>query len=108
MRIERQGVLSAEYDAATQTLLVQFARGASYEYYAVPPAVFDWLCRCAEPGGYARRMLTPHYRYRALPQAAVTPEQDLTGALQASIERLERAAATRREEPQAFDAPVSS
>jgi hypothetical protein len=108
MRIERQGVQSAEYDVATQTLQVQFARGAGYEYYAVPQAVFDWLCRCAEPGGYVRRMLTPRYRYRAVPMAEVTPEQDLADVLQASIERLERAAAVRRDEPRVSDTPASS
>jgi KTSC domain len=91
-RIERQGVQGASYDDTTQTLRIVFARGAEYEYYEVPRAVFEWLCRSAEPGGYVQRILTPRYRYRAVKGVRPeTAEQDLIATLQASIERLAQA-----------------
>jgi KTSC domain len=87
--INKQGVVGAGYDAASQTLRVEFARGVRYEYRQVPEAVFDWLCRTSEPGGYVRRILTPRYAYRVLPSVGA-PEPDLAALLRASLEQLLR------------------
>jgi KTSC domain len=87
-RIEKEGVLGATYDEATSTLCVEFMRGVRYHYFDVPRSVYTWLCRTAEPGGYVRRILTPRYRYRALPSVGKVIEQDLVRALEASLARL--------------------
>lgn len=53
----RPRTLSAGYDSETQTLQVTFREGAVYNYYNVPPAVWQQYKKSASPGKFINRRL---------------------------------------------------
>lgn len=73
---------SIGYDAESLTLEIEFQNGRVYAYYGVEPAVFDWLMRTTDKGGYFNRIIRDQYE-----EADVSPvvEQDLLEALRASV-----------------------
>lgn len=81
-------VLSAGYDPDTQQLDIEFKNGRVYRYHDVPPGVFAFLLRSPSKGGYVNRMIDGKYRHEDVTSAA--PEQDLLGALHASLEARNR------------------
>jgi hypothetical protein len=86
--------LSAAYDAASQTLELEFASGRIYQYEGVPRAAYDWLLRAPSKGGYVTRMISDRYRYRDVTPAGPHDAGDLVETLHASLRALVR------EEPQ--------
>ncbi len=80
-------VTSAGYDPGEQRLELEFAGARVYEYFDVPPSVYDWLLRVADKGAFATRVIGPRYRYREL-CADAEPPQDLERALVASLRAL--------------------
>ena len=56
--IRRQSVNSSDiagigYDAATETLEIEFKATGVYRYFSVPPSVHDEFARTPSPGKYA-------------------------------------------------------
>lgn len=57
MPIERQPVVSSDlasigYEAATQTLEIEFKATGVYRYFSVPPATFAQLASTPSPGKF--------------------------------------------------------
>jgi hypothetical protein len=92
---ESTSVAKAAYDAMERRLCVVFRSGRSYEYYDVPPSVFEWLLRVPNKGAYVGRVVVGQFSEKQLSQregvgssAQGQRPGDLEGALRASIERL--------------------
>jgi hypothetical protein len=87
-QLKSNAILSAGYNLATEELELEFRSGHVYRYENVPAAVYAWLLRTENKGGYVRRMITGHYVER--PVFAASEERgavSLEDALRASIER---------------------
>jgi hypothetical protein len=81
--LSSSAIVSAGYDRESQQLEVEFQSGRIYRYREVPPGVFDFLLRAPSKGGYFNRMVEGRYAYEDVSEAP--PEQDVLGALQASL-----------------------
>jgi hypothetical protein len=51
------------YDADTSTLEVEFNNGRAYQYFDVPPQVFDALLSAESHGKFLHSQIKGHYRY---------------------------------------------
>lgn len=56
-------VVGFGYDTETQILTVEFTRGATYNYYDVPEAIYEGMRAADSKGGYLARMVKGTYRY---------------------------------------------
>lgn len=88
--LNRQGVRRVFYEAETRELRIEFARGQTYAYDAVPEGVVMWLTRTKEPAGYIQRVITPGFTYRKLRQPASRSagDDDLEASLRASLAKV--------------------
>lgn len=59
--VELRSLRSIGYDAADQTLEVEFRSGGIYRYMGVPPAVYTALCHNASLGSYFARNIRNSY-----------------------------------------------
>lgn len=89
--LDSSAVRSAGYDEDRQVLELEFSNGRVYQYDAVPGAVYNWLLRTPNKGGYVNRMINGRYPHRDITSASVAaaPERDLAQLLRDSVERLE-------------------
>jgi hypothetical protein len=91
LRVDRvpltsRAVVSAGYDAETETLEIEFTSGRLYRYSRVPQGVYDWLLRVPNKGLYVARSITDHYDYVDVTASAVAPQDgDLEALLEASV-----------------------
>jgi KTSC domain-containing protein len=93
VRLRSRAVVSAGYDAATLELELEFSSGHVYRYAGVAPAVFEWLVRVENKGGFVRRMIQGRYPESAMGRhepgkLAATDGASLEDALRASLERI--------------------
>lgn len=52
----------AEYNSQTGTLTIWFVEsGGPYDYYRVPPHIFDGLCNARSKGTYFNDHIRDHY-----------------------------------------------
>ncbi len=68
MPIERQLVVSSDiasigYDAATQTLEIEFKATGVYRYFSVPPETHEGLARTPSPGKYFLQHIKGKYAW---------------------------------------------
>jgi hypothetical protein len=98
-RLKSRAVLSAGYDDSTQELELEFRSGHVYRYENVPAAVYAWLLRIANKGGYVRRMIVGRYAERAVPRSERGPAAPEGGAPPSSLEDTLRASLDRLLEP---------
>jgi hypothetical protein len=89
--LDSSAVRSAGYDDASQVLELEFSNGRIYQFDAVPRAVYDWLLRTPNKGGYVNRMINGRYTHRDITRASQPPqpERDLAQILSDSLRRLE-------------------
>lgn len=64
---ESSMISAAGYDAATQTLRVQFKKGGVGDYVGVPPDVADGLVAAESPGRFLLSNLKGVYEYAPMP-----------------------------------------
>lgn len=64
-------LLSAGYDAETETLRVQFKGGAEYDYHGVPPEMSQAFFEAPSQGSYLSTIIKP-----ACPAAKVIKENE--------------------------------
>ena len=83
-------VLSAGYDAATQTLELEFASGRIYRYADVPHGTYEWLLRAPSKGAFVARMINDRYAFQDVTPPPPEAQQDLAAALRASLQQAER------------------
>lgn len=67
--MNRQSVASSHlrsvgYDAASQTLEIEFNDGGIYQYYGVPQGICQGLLGAASKGSYLAAHIKGRYRYR--------------------------------------------
>jgi hypothetical protein len=53
----------ARYDPDTSTLEIEFKDGRVYQYFDVPPQVFEGLLSAESHGGFLHSQIKGHYRY---------------------------------------------
>jgi hypothetical protein len=97
--LKSKAVISAGYDESTRELELEFRSGHVYRYEDVPAAVYAWLLRIENKGGYVRRMIVGRYVERAVPRSERGPEAPEGGALPCSLEDTLRASLDRLLEP---------
>jgi hypothetical protein len=59
-------MLSANYDALTRTLEIEFHRGTTYQYLDVPEADFKALLIAPSKGAYFHRHILSVFRFRRI------------------------------------------
>lgn len=67
--MERQSVVSSNlksvgYDLESNTLEIEFQSGAVYQYYGVPPEIYEALMRAPSHGSYFYANIRDRYPYR--------------------------------------------
>lgn len=65
----RQPVASSDlhavgYDAARQILEVEFRSGGIYQYFSVPPRIYDGLMQVGSKGRYFHAVIKGRYAYQ--------------------------------------------
>jgi hypothetical protein len=60
---ESSNVESFGYDEGTQTLVVEFKKGGSYQYFDVPAQVFDAMKAAPSKGQFLAQSVKGTYRY---------------------------------------------
>ncbi len=60
---ESSNVARFGYDASTQVLGVEFKNGGVYQYFDVPPNVFDQMQAAASKGQFLAKNIKGTYRY---------------------------------------------
>lgn len=61
--LQSSNLYSAHYDADSAVLTIEFRNGRVYEYYAVPPTIYDGLMRASSKGRYHHQWIRDRYRY---------------------------------------------
>ncbi len=81
--VQSRALVSAGYDAASQTLELEFHNGRVYRYREVPPGVFAFLLRTSSKGSFVNRMIDGRYAYEEVSEAH--EEIDMEKLLEASL-----------------------
>jgi hypothetical protein len=68
--VDSTSLASIGYDAASQTLEIEFRTGALYRYFAVPADVHRALMSAASKGRYFSQKIRDRYRFQRLTPAA--------------------------------------
>ena len=82
-------IRSVGYQEQSQTLEIEFQTGRVYQYAEVPPAVYAWLLRVENKGGFVNRMIIPRFVAREVAGPADPPAVDLETALRTSLAQTE-------------------
>lgn len=61
--VSSSNVAEVGYDGASRTLEVLFHNGATYQYFDVPPQIFDELLRSSSVGQYLNSNVKGYFRY---------------------------------------------
>lgn len=56
-------LVSVGYDAASGTLEVEFKDGSVYQYFGVPPGVFEQLLGASSKGSFFARHIKKRFRF---------------------------------------------
>ncbi len=60
----KSNLRSIRYNAETRILEVEFHAGGLYEYYGVPPTVYEAMLAAASRDGYFERHIRYRFRHR--------------------------------------------
>ncbi|RXE56809.1 hypothetical protein ABH15_01220 [Methanoculleus taiwanensis] len=61
--IESAGLKSIGYDREMEILRMEFESGGVYEYFGVPPAIYDDLLAAESPEWFFREFISERYPY---------------------------------------------
>jgi hypothetical protein len=64
--VNSSNLRSVGYDAATQTLEIEFYSGGIYQYFGVPVSVYNNLMDAASHGSYFYHFIRDVYVYRRI------------------------------------------
>lgn len=62
-QVSSSNVQSVGYDAASETLEIEFTNGAVYQYFDVPERIYDDLISADSVGGYLAAHVKGTYRF---------------------------------------------
>lgn len=82
--VQSRALRAIGYDAASETLEIEFSSGRVYRYSSVPASVHEWLLRSPDKGGLFNRLIRDRYAEAEVTPVAAPP--DLEALLRASIE----------------------
>lgn len=68
--LKSSALQGADYDPATQTLIVTFTSGQSYTYAGVPSEVFRGLTTADSAGAYFQNTIRPSYEGTKMEESA--------------------------------------
>lgn len=61
--LDSSNVEAAGYDEATNTLVIEFKRSGTYEYFDVPKHIFEELIRASSPGAFVNQYIKNVFRF---------------------------------------------
>ena len=61
--VSSSNLLRVRYDESTNTLEIEFVGGRIYQYFDVPPQVFEGLISASSHGKYFAQSIKGQYRY---------------------------------------------
>jgi hypothetical protein len=61
--VQSSNIASIGYDAASQTLEVEFLNGGVYQYFGVPQNIYQGIMSASSHGEYLAQHIKGHYRY---------------------------------------------
>ena len=61
--VESTFIVAAGYDEPSETMEIEFASGAIYQYYEVPPQIYGEFEQSESKGQFFRAHLLDRYRY---------------------------------------------
>ncbi|MGO9607699.1 MAG: KTSC domain-containing protein [Candidatus Binataceae bacterium] len=61
--VDSSTLSSAGYDPLTQTLEVEFTSGSIYQYFEVPPRIYDELMRASSKGSYLGNYISDRFQF---------------------------------------------
>jgi hypothetical protein len=64
--LDSSNLRAARYDAAAQTLDIEFHSGSVYRYYGVPASVYQGLLAASSHGSYHHAHIKNSYRYQRI------------------------------------------
>jgi len=62
-RVASSNVASIGYDAPSQTLEVEFQNGSVYQYYNVPPGIFDAFAKAPSKGQFLAAQIRDRFPF---------------------------------------------
>ena len=65
-RVDSSTIAAVGYDRGTAVLEMEFTSGEVYEYFLVPPSVYDGLLRATSHGRYFGDHIRARYRFRKI------------------------------------------
>ena len=65
-RLNSSNLASARYDLWSFTLGIRFHNGSVYEYFAVPPGIYDALLATESPGRFHHTHIKNQFRYQRM------------------------------------------
>lgn len=64
--VNSSNIISAGYDAADQTLEIEFQSGSVYQYFDVPERIFQGLMTAASKGEYFHDFILKEFDFQEL------------------------------------------
>lgn len=64
--VNSSNLASVGYDAASQTLEIEFHSGGIYQYFSVPPSQYNNLMTAVSLGSYFHHNIRDHYRHQRI------------------------------------------
>lgn len=64
--VNSSNLRSVGYDQGKQILEIEFHGGGVYQYYSVPPSIYQGLMRAASHGSYFHKHIRDGYAYRRI------------------------------------------
>jgi len=64
--VSSTNVAAVGYDQSTMTLEVEFLNGSEYQYFDVPPAIYQGLIGAESIGSYLAQSIKNNFRYTKL------------------------------------------
>jgi lysyl-tRNA synthetase class 2 len=64
VQVESEAIAEIDYDASKSTLLVRFAHGDWYRYFAVPRSVHEAFAAADSKGRFFHEHIRDHYPFR--------------------------------------------
>jgi hypothetical protein len=60
--VSSSNIVSVGYDADSQTLEIEFSGGATYQYFQVPPNIYEEFMHASSKGKYHHQAIKSRFR----------------------------------------------
>ena len=66
INVKSSNLKSVGYDSNEKTLEIEFLNGAVYQYFNVPPEIYNTLMRASSHGRYFNKYIRNKYKFRKI------------------------------------------